>query len=49
MVKVILLTVWCSVGIMTHLSNHGELGKYTIYGKLINTIIWLGFVYWFAI
>lgn len=48
MVKIVLLTIWCMMGLMVHLLSDGESGKYSFCGKLWNTIIWVSFICWFA-
>ncbi len=48
MIKVIMLMVWCAIGLMVHASNDGKPHKYNFCGKLCNTMIWVVFIYWFA-
>ena len=49
MTKMVLLTVWCTIGLMIHLLADGESHKYSFCGKIWNTVIWVSFVYWFSI
>ena len=45
--RIILLTTWCTIGLMLHLLADGEEKKYNFTGKLWNTIIWVIFICWF--
>ena len=49
MLKIVLLTIWCTIGLMIHLLGDGESRKYSFCGKIWNTIIWVSFIYWFSI
>ena len=49
MTKMVLLTAWCTIGLMIHLLADGESRKYSFCGKIWNTVIWVSFIYWFSI
>lgn len=49
MIKVIILTVWLTIGVIVNLYEHGNKVVANFWFYLIRTLIVLGFIYWFSL